>query len=136
MRQRAQALVEFALAWPIALLVVLAAVELAVWGAEAYVARAASLAGARAGSVAGGSAANASEVTLEALSASLVGTSAAAWCPGSPGLPPRVWVCALDLDTSVQVDVGGTVPALVPLVPGSGLPLSAHVVLQKEQFAR
>jgi hypothetical protein len=47
-----------------------------------------------------------------------------------------VWVCARDLGAAIQVDVGGAVPALVPLVHESGLPLHAHVVIQKEAFAR
>ncbi len=78
-RQHAAALVEFALAWPIALLLVLSTVEAAVWAAEAYAAHAATVAGARAGAIAGGT---------------------------------------------------------VPLVPGTGLPLRAHVVLAKEKFIR
>ena len=45
-RQHAAALVEFALAWPIALLLVLSTVEAAVWAAEAYAAHAATVAGA------------------------------------------------------------------------------------------
>jgi hypothetical protein len=43
-------------------------------------------------------------------------------------------VCAADLGSSVQVDVGGFAPSLVPIVPGRGLPLHAHVVLAKEVF--
>jgi hypothetical protein len=133
--QAAAALVEFALVWPIALLIVLAAVETAVWSAEAYAARAASLAGARAGSVAGGTAAVASEVARRTLSSSLVGVEAAIWCPGARGPVPAIWVCARDLGASIEVDVGGSAPALVPVVPGGGIPLHAHVVLPKEQFA-
>jgi len=135
-QQRAAALVEFALAWPIALLIVLSTVEAAVWATEAYAAHAATIAGARAGAIAGGTAQVASAVTLRALSASLVGVVPRPWCPGSGPLPPPVWVCATDLGQSIEVDVGGTVPALVPLVPGTGLPLRAHVVLSKEQFIR
>ncbi len=70
-RQRAAALVEFALAWPVALLIVLATVEAAVWATEAYAAHAATIAGARAGAIAGGTAQVASAVTLRTLSASL-----------------------------------------------------------------
>jgi len=40
---------EFALAWPVALVLVLGAVETAVWGSELFAARSAALAGARAG---------------------------------------------------------------------------------------
>ena len=133
-RQRAAALVEFALAWPITLLLVLGAVESAVWAAEAYAARAASLAGARAGSVAGGTPTVASDVALRVLSASLVGAHPRAWCPDRLTAPPTVWVCAIDLGSAMEVDVGGTAPALVPLVAGGGVPIDVHVVLQKEVF--
>ena len=133
--QGATALVEFALAWPVALLIVLATVEAAVWAAEAYTVRAASLAGARAGSVAGGGAAVASRVALRALSAGLLGVAPPAWCPGGRSAPPPVWVCAIDLGDAVEVEVGGVAPALVPLAPGmGGLPLHARVVVPKEQF--
>lgn len=134
MRQRAAALVEFALAWPIALIIVLATVQAAVWAAESYGARAASLAGARAGSVAGGTASIAAEVARQALDSSLVGTRATVWCPGTSTGRPAVWVCAIDRGTSVEVDIGGIAPALVPLVPGGGLPLRAGVSLDKETF--
>jgi hypothetical protein len=135
-RQCAAALVEFALAWPVALLLVLATVEAAVWAEEAYAAHAATVAGARAGAIAGGTALVASEVTLRILSASLVGVVPRPWCPGAIPPSPPVWVCATDLGQSIEVDVGGSVPALVPLAPGTGLPLRAHVVLAKENFAR
>jgi hypothetical protein len=135
-RQHAGALVEFALAWPIALLIVLSTVEAAVWAAEAYAAHAATIAGARAGAIAGGTAAVASAVTLRTLSAGVVGVVPRPWCPGASQLPPPVWVCATDLGQSIEVDVGGFVPALVPLAPGAGLPLRAHVVLAKEKFMR
>jgi hypothetical protein len=69
------------------------------------------------------------------LSASLIGVDPRAWCPDQQTPPPAVWVCAIDLGAAVQVDVGGAVPALVPLVPGGGLPIHVHVVLQKEVFA-
>jgi Flp pilus assembly protein TadG len=134
-RQRAAALVEFALAWPLTLLLVLGTVESAVWATEAYAARAASLAGARAASVTGGTAKGASDVTLRVLSASLVGVDPKAWCPDGTTAPPPVWVCATELGTAVEVDVGGAAPALVPMVPGGGLPIHAHVILQKEVFS-
>jgi TadE-like protein len=132
--QGAAALVEFALVWPIALLIVLATVETAVWSAEAYAARAASLAGARAGSVEGATAAVASAVAARTLSSSLVGVEAVVWCPGGRRPAPPVWVCAIDLGAAVEVDVGGSAPALVPLLAG-GIPLHASVVLQKERFS-
>ena len=130
------ALVEFALAWPIVLLLVLGSVELAVWASEAAAARSAAIAGARAGTVAGASADVAAAVAVRSLSASLIGVRAAVWCPGHSTAPPPVWVCATDQGSALRVDVGGTVPALVPLVSGSGLPLKAHVALNKETFAK
>ena len=134
--QHAAALVEFALAWPIALLLILSMVEAAVWAAEAYAAHAATIAGARAGAIVGGTAQVASTVALRTLSASLVGVVPKPWCPGASPARPSVWVCATDLGQSIEVDVGGTVPALVPLAPSAGLPLRAHVVLAKEKFIR
>lgn len=132
--QRAAALVEFALAWPVALLIILATVQAAVWSAEAYAARAATLAGAHAGAIAGGSAHLASVVAVRTLSSDLIGVVPRAWCPGASLLPPPVWVCATDLGASIEVDVGGTVPALVPFAIGDGLPIRAHIVLTKERF--
>ena len=125
---------EFALAWPVALLLVLGSVELAVWGAESFAARSAALAGARAASVAGSNPRIAALVTLSALSPSLVGVKPEVWCPGEEGAPPAVWVCATDQGLAMQVDVGGSVPALVPIGYGQGLPLHAHVEIQKEVF--
>lgn len=133
--QRAAALAEFALAWPVALLIVLSTVEAAVWSSEAYAARAASLAGARAGAIAGGTAAVARVVALRSLESNLVGVVPRPWCPGDSSPPPPVWVCAEDLGQSIEVDVGGNVPALVPVFGSAGLPLHAHVVLPKEAFS-
>jgi hypothetical protein len=130
------ALMEFALAWPVALLLVLGAVETAVWGSEVFAAQSAALAGARAGAVAGATAQVAVDVTLRTLSPSLVGVMASAWCPGESRPFPAVWVCARDLGAAIQVDVGGVVPALVPIVHKGGLPVQAHVVVQKEAFAK
>ncbi len=130
------ALVEFALAWPVALLLTLGCVELAVWGAESFAARSAALAGARAATVAGSDPRVAATVTVRVLTSSLVGAQAGVWCPAQRGDSPTVWVCATDLGGAVQVEVGGSVPALVPVGPGAGLPLRAHVVLQKEAFTR
>lgn len=132
--QRAAALVEFAVAWPVALLIVLTTVQAAVWASETYGARAASLAGARAGTVAGGTAEVAAAVTRQALSSVLIGVRPAAWCPGETSTAPEVWVCSADLGDAVEVQVGGEVPALVPLLPQGGLPLHADAVLQKEEF--
>lgn len=133
---RGTALMEFALAWPVALLLVLGAVETAVWATETFAARSAALTGARIGAIAGTPADRAATVTLRTLLPSLVGVTAATWCPGQSGRPPDVWVCATDLGSAIQVDVGGSVPALVPIVSRSGIPLHAHVVLDKETFAR
>jgi hypothetical protein len=133
---RGTALMEFALAWPVALLLVLGTVETAVWAAEIVAARSAALAGARVGAIAGAPPDRAAGVTLRTLSPSLVGVTAAIWCPGQPGRQPAVWVCATDLGPAIQVDVGGSVPAMVPLVSWSGIPLQAHVVLEKETFAK
>jgi TadE-like protein len=132
--QAGAALVEFALVWPVALLIVLGTVEAAVWSAEAYAVRSASLAGAEAASVAGGTPAAGTAVAIRALSAGLVGATAAAWCPGAGRPAPPLWVCARDLGSEIEVDVGGSVPALFPVTPGRGLPVHAHVVLQKESF--
>jgi hypothetical protein len=131
---RGTALVEFALAWPVALFLVLACVELSVWGTEAVAARSAALAGARAGSVAGALPDAAAAMAIRVLDSSLVGASASSWCPGHGGEQPPIWVCARDLGASVEITIGGRAPALVPLVPGGGLPLHADVVTQKERF--
>jgi hypothetical protein len=133
---RGAALMEFALAWPIVLLLVLGAVEVTVWAGESASARDAALSGARAGTVAGAGVIVAVTVTIHAMSASLVGVSASAWCQGDPRPAPALWVCATDLGASLQVDIGGSVPSLVPIVPGRGLPIRAHAVLGKERFAR
>ena len=130
------ALMEFALAWPIVLLLVLGAVQMSVWASEAAAARDAALAGARAGTVAGAGVDVATRVTLRVMSASLIGVSASAWCPADTRPRPVLWVCATDRGDLLQVDVGGAVPSLVPLVRGPGLPVQAHVVLNKERFAR
>jgi hypothetical protein len=126
---------EFALAWPIVLLLVLGAVQVTVWESESTAAREAALAGARAGTVAGAGVDAAARVTVRALSSSLVGVSASAWCPRDPIRAPVLWVCATDLGNALAVDVGGSVPSLVPIVPGGGLPLRAHIVIDKERFS-
>jgi hypothetical protein len=133
---RGTALIEFALAWPIAVLLALGAVETAVWASESFAARSAALAGARAASAAGGNEELAVAVTQRLLAPSLVGVSASAWCPGESKQPPALWVCGRDLGDSMQVEIGGAVPAIVPLVAEGGLPLHAHVVVQKEVFAK
>lgn len=131
---RGAAILEFALAWPVALLLALGCVELAVWGAESFAARSAALAGARAASVAGAGPQIAALVTTNVLSPSLIGVQARTWCPGQRGAPPAVWVCATDHGSVVEIEVGGSVPALVPFGPEQGLPLRAHVAVQKETF--
>jgi hypothetical protein len=134
MTARGSTLVEFALAWPIALTVVFACVQLAIWGAEQHAARSAALAGARAGSAADAGPATASEVALATLAPSLVGAGAQAWCPGSGLAPSGVWVCARDLPRAIEVSVGGSIPALFPLVGARGLPLAASADVGKERF--
>jgi hypothetical protein len=47
-----------------------------------------------------------------------------------------LWVCASDLGDAVEVEIRGTVPALVPLAGTAGLPLHVRAVVQKEVFAR
>ena len=131
-RQRATALVEFALVWPLLLLATLGATELAIWSAEAAGARSAALAGARAGAVTGSSAATAQAVAVRVLSSVVAGTTVSAWCGG--GRPPRVWVCANDLGSAMEVTVGGSVPALVPLPVSAGLPVHADARVPKESF--
>jgi Flp pilus assembly protein TadG len=133
---RGTALMEFALAWPVALVLVLGAVETAVWGSEVFAARSAALAGARAGAIAGVKPAIAADVASRALAPSLVGVAASSWCPGDSRHQPAVWICAHDLGDAIEVEVGGDVPALVPLVGDRGLPLQARVTVEKERFTR
>jgi Flp pilus assembly protein TadG len=134
--QRGTALAEFALAWPVLLLAVLGAIELSIWSAEAYAARSAAVSGARAGAVTGGSAAGAQAVAIAALRPSLAGVPVTGWCPRGQAPPPRgAWVCGSDLGGAIEVRVGGSVPALLPLVPGgAGLPLAADVAIPKATF--
>jgi len=40
----------------------------------------------------------------------------------------------MDLGPAIQIDVGGSVPSLVPVGLGNGLPLHAHIEMQKEAF--
>ena len=135
-RQRGSALTEFALAWPLILLLVLAAIQIAVYGVESYSAREAALAGARVGSERGAGVEAAQQAALRALRPALAGASASAWCPpGAGGGAPRwVWVCASTGSAGVEVRVGGTVPAIVPLPLPAGLPISADAHLAREVF--
>ncbi len=134
--KRGTTLMEFALAWPIVLLLVLGAVQVAVWESESAAAHDAALAGARAGAVVGAGVETAVRVAIRAMSASLVGVTASEWCPRESAPAPVLWVCARDLGAALQVDVGGSVPPVVPVVPGNGIPIRAHVVLGKEGFTR
>jgi hypothetical protein len=134
-RQNGGALLEFAIAWPVALLLIVGSVQLAVWGSEAFAAKQAALAGARAGIAADGSIGLARSAALASLRPVLVGATAAAWCPSSGGARPSVWVCVTWSVMRVEVRVGGSVPALLPLLPGAGgLPLGADVTLERETF--
>jgi hypothetical protein len=129
------ALLEFAIAWPVAVLLVVGSVQLAVWGSEAFAARQAALAGARAGSAAGGTPQLARSAALASLGPVLVSTNAGAWCPSSVAAPPPVWVCVIWSAATVEVRVGGSAPALLPLLPrAGGLPLGADVSLARETF--
>jgi Flp pilus assembly protein TadG len=128
-------LLEFAIAWPVALLLVAGSVQLAVWGSQAYAAKQAALAGARAGSTVGGSTSIAGAVALASLQPVLPGTAASSWCPASRTPQPPVWVCATGSTTTVEVRVGGSAPAILPfLTGGRGLPLNADVSLVREAF--
>jgi Flp pilus assembly protein TadG len=134
-RSAGSALLEFAIAWPVALLLVLGSVQLAVWGSAAFAAKQAALAGVRAGSAADGTAALARSAALASLRPVLVGTTAQAWCPASGRTPPSVWVCVTSSAATVEVRVGGSIPSLLPLLPGAGgLPLDADVALARETF--
>ena len=134
-RKSGSALLEFAIAWPVALLLVLGSVQLAVWGSGAFAARQAALAGARAGSAVDGTAALARSAALASLRPVLVGTTAEAWCPSYGRTPPSVWVCVTLSAATVEVRVGGSIPTLLPLLPGGGgLPLDADVALPREMF--
>jgi Flp pilus assembly protein TadG len=133
---RGTALVEFALAWPVALLLALGTVEIAVWTSETYAARSAALAGARAAAAAGGTPEVAAAVTQRILSPSLVGATVSTWCPGESQTSPALWVCARDRGDAIQVEIGGVVPAIVPLVSQAGLPLHTQVMVQKERFEK
>ncbi len=131
--QRGAALAEFAIVWPVLLVAALGAVELSIWSAESAGARSAALAGARAGSISGTTPATAQSVAVSALRPLVAGAPVTAACPGL--VPPAgVWVCATDLGSSMEVTVGGTAPALVPLLPSRGLPLHADARVPKEVF--
>ena len=124
---------EFALAWPVVVLVTSVAIELCLWAALAAGARTAALSGARAGAIAGGSTSTATSVALASLRPVAFGVQPAAWCPGSPSMP-LVWVCVHDLGTSVEVIVGGQAPGLVPVPVAAGLPVHADVTVNREQY--
>jgi hypothetical protein len=135
--QQGSTLLEFALAWPIVVILVLGSVQLGVWAAEAHAVRAAALAGAQSGSTRSGTTEGAAEVALSILRPSLVGAAAARWCPEAAGPPPApVWVCASSSSLEARVRIGGTVPALAPMVFVGGLPVGADVRLQREVFSR
>lgn len=135
-RQQGSTLTEFALAWPVILLLVLAAIQVAVFGVETYTARAAAILGARIGSEAGGGIGPAASAAVRSLAPALAGAGAAQWCPGSTATAPRwVWVCARDDGRLIEVEVGGQVPAVVPLPVAPTLPIGADARIAKEVFA-
>ena len=130
---RGQALVEFAVAWPVTLLLVLVCVQLGVFAAEAQAAREAALVGARSGTALGSGPAASAALAVDALRPWVIGAEVGAWCPGKPD-QPQVWVCGQGTGDWVDVSIGGRVPALVPLLPGGGIPLAADVRLDTERF--
>ncbi len=132
-RSHGAALMEFALAWPVALLLVLGTVELALWASETFAARSAALAGARAASVAGSNPSAGELVAAQSLGATVFGARVVRSCPAGPA-GPSVRVCARDLGAAVEVDVDGALPSLIPIVAGAALPIHAHVVIEKETF--
>lgn len=133
--QRGSVLVEFALVWPLVLLTTLASVQVALWGSAAFAARAAALAGARVGAAAGGSPAAAFAAAEPVLRAVMPQTGISAWCPGQPLRPRGVWVCAGSRPSGFEVEVGGALPGLLPLVAGAGGPgVHADAVLPYERF--
>jgi len=137
--QAGGALAEFALAWPIILLLVLAAIQIAVYGVESYSAREAALAGTRVGAERGGTLLLAQQAALRTLRPALAGAAESAWCPPVAGVgsPPRgVWVCASSSGADVEVRIGGAVPAVVPLpIVAPTLPIAADAQLGREVFA-
>lgn len=130
---RGSALVEFALAWPVALLIVLGAVEISLWASESFAARDAALAAARAEAVAGGSPAAASRIAISDLQAGVFGAPVIASCNRALG-GEGIEVCVRDLGPEVDVAIDGSVPSLVPLAAGHALPISAHAVVRKEVY--
>ena len=134
--QRGSTLMEFALAWPIVLALVMGFVQVVIWATESFEVRVAALAGARAATVVGASPDVAVAVALRTLAPGMFGVGLGAWCPGQPpSSMPQVWVCARDVGSAVEVTIGGAAPALVPLQARQGLPLHADVILQREVFA-
>lgn len=137
-KERGSALTEFALAWPLILLLVLSAIQVAVYGVESYSAREAALVGARIASERGAGLDVAQQAAIRALRPALAGASATPWCPPPPdgeSPPPWVWVCAQNTSGGVEVRVGGQVPPVVPLPGGAALPISADARLAREVFA-
>ncbi|HVB76823.1 MAG TPA: TadE/TadG family type IV pilus assembly protein [Candidatus Nitrosotalea sp.] len=134
MLQRGAAMVEFALAWPVLLLLTSVSVQLSLWGAVAEAAVYAAGAGARAGSVAGANAAVAEAVAVLSLSPALAGESAVAGCPAASrrAARPELTVCASYTSSSVTVAVRGSAPLLLPL-PGPGMPVWATVTLPLQE---
>jgi len=136
--QRGSALTEFALAWPLILLLVLSAVQVAVYGVESYSAREAALVGARIASERGATLDVAQQAAIRALRPALAGATATPWCPPPPDgerPPPWVWVCGQNTPAGVELRVGGQVPPVLPLPGGAALPISADAQLAREVFA-
>lgn len=133
--QSGAALLEFAIAWPVVLLLVFGAVRLSLWAEESFAAREAALAGARAAAVSGGSTGTGDSVALNVLRPAIFGGEVVASCePAAVG--DVLQVCTREVGAAIDVTVAGTVPALLPLPVRQGLPIRAHVLLAKEVFLR
>lgn len=132
--QRGDALVEFALAWPVAVLLTAGGVQLALWSAELSAVQEASLAGASIGQSPAASAAQVDDAALAVLRPWAGGVRPVSWCPGDPGVQPQLWVCASLTPAHVEVRAGGELQPLLALLPGRGLPFEAEVQLPREAF--
>ena len=118
---RGSALVEFALVWPVLLLLAFGSLQLSIWASVVEVSRYAAGAGARAGSIAGGGAQVAEAAAFGVLHQVGLGVRVASGCGAAPA--GGVTVCATVVASLVTVRVEGEVPLLLPL-PGGGLPVA------------
>lgn len=133
-RRRGAALVEFAVAWPVAVLLTAGGVQLTLWGAEVSAAHEAALAGARVGQAPGASAAQVKNAAQTVLRSWAGGVAPVAWCPGEEALQPQLWVCPGLTPALSEVRVGGDLTPLLALVPGGRLPFAVDVRLPREAY--